>query len=243
VSDSPFDAGSIDALTFDVFGTVVDWRTGVIREAKRLSRGIGIKVDWGAFADAWRGKYAPSMDRVRRGEQPWTKIDDLHRASLDALMEDFGIGLRFGDAARNEFNLAWHRLPPWPDSVGGLRRLKKRYILGTLSNGNVRLLVDLARNAKLPWDVIFSAESFGHYKRDPETYLGACEMLSLRPERVMMVAAHQDDLLAAHALGLRTAFVRRPLEFGDPAKKNLSSDPRFDLVTDGLDDLAGKLGC
>ncbi|MFZ5556168.1 MAG: haloacid dehalogenase type II [Pseudomonadota bacterium] len=243
MSVPPFDPGAVDALAFDVFGTVVDWRSGVIREARRLSRGKGIRIDWGAFADAWRGKYAPSMDRVRRGEQPWTKIDDLQRASLDELMEEFGIGLRFSDGERDELNLAWHRLPPWKDSVAGLRRLKKRYILGTLSNGNVRLLVDMARNARLPWDVIFSAETFRHFKRDPETYLGACDMLSLPPVRVMMVAAHQDDLLAAHALGLRTAFVRRPLEFGDPAKKNLSTDPRFDLVVDGLDDLAAKLGC
>jgi 2-haloacid dehalogenase len=242
VSLPPFDPGAVDALTFDVFGTVVDWRGGVIREAKRIARGKGIRIDWGAFADAWRGKYAPSMDRVRRGEQPWTKIDDLQRASLDELMEEFGIGLRFDAAERDELNLAWHRLPPWPDSLAGLRRLKKRYIIGTLSNGNVRLLVDMARHARLPWDVIFSSETFRHYKRDPETYLGACDMLSLPPARVMMVAAHQDDLVAANAQGMRTAFVRRPLEFGDPAKKNLTADPRFDVVAENLEDLAVKLG-
>lgn len=236
-----FDPASLQALTFDVFGTVVDWHGGVVREGRRVARGRRLKVDWSAFANAWRAKYGPSMDRVRRGELPWTKIDDLHRMALEETLQEFGIG-SFTEEEKAQLNLAWHRLDPWPDAVKGLRRLKKRYIVATLSNGNVRLLVDMARRAGLPWDCIFSSETFRRYKRDPEVYLGAIDMLSLKPHQVMMVAAHQDDLRAAHGVGMRTAFVPRPLEYGDPKKKDLTPKPVFDLVVDSLEELAERLG-
>lgn len=240
MSALPFDPASIQALTFDVFGTVVDWHGGIVRQGRRLTRGRKLKVDWSAFANAWRSKYGPSMDRVRRGELPWTKIDDLHRMALEETLQEFGIG-SFTEEEKLELNLAWHRLDPWPDAVRGLRRLKKRYIIATLSNGNVRLLVDMAKHAGLPWDCIFSAETFRRYKRDAEVYLGAVDMLGLKPSQVMMVAAHQDDLRAAHEVGMRTAFVRRPLEYGDPKKKDLTPDPVFDLVVDDFEHLAERL--
>ena len=231
------------ALVFDVFGTVADWRSTVIREGEELGREKGLDVDWATFADAWRGRYAPSMDRVRRGESPWTKLDDLHRASLEELLGEFGIeGLT--DAEKDHFNRAWHRLDPWSDAVEGLTRLKQRYVVAPLSNGNVALLTNMAKRAKLPWDLVLSAELVRHYKPDPETYLMALELLDLRPEEVMMVAAHADDLRAARESGLRAAYVPRPLEFGPGGKaggKAETSDPSFDLVAGDFVELAGKL--
>lgn len=216
------------ALVFDVFGTVVDWRASVIREGEELGRKEGIEVDWATFADAWRGRYAPSMDRVRRGEIPWTKLDDLHRASLEELLAEFGVhGL--SENEKDHFNRAWHRLEPWPDAVEGLTRLKSRYIIAPLSNGNVSLLTNLAKRAGLPWDLIFSAELVRHYKPDPETYLSVPELLDLEPEQVMMVAAHPDDLRAARRCGLLTAYVPRPLEFG-PGGEAEPPDPACDLM-------------
>lgn len=230
----------LKALIFDVFGTVVDWRSSVVREGETLGRQKGFDVDWAAFADAWRGRYAPSMDRVRRGEIPWTKLDDLHRASLEELLDEFGIeGLT--DAEEDHFNRLWHRLDPWPDAVEGLTRLKRRYVIAPLSNGNVALLTNMAKRAGLPWDLIISAELVRHYKPDPETYLMAPELLGLRPEQVMMVAAHVNDLHAARQNGLLTAYVPRPLEFG-PGKGADPPDPRFDLVAKDFVELAEKLG-
>jgi 2-haloacid dehalogenase len=227
------------ALVFDVFGTVVDWRSTIIREGEALGREKNIYVDWGAFADAWRSRYAPSMDRVRRGEIPWTKLDDLHRVSLEELLAEFGIeGLSC--AEKDHFNRVWHRLDPWPDAVEGLTRLRQRYIIAPLSNGNVALLTNMAKRAKLPWDLVLSAELVRHYKPDPETYLMAPELLDLRPEEVMMVAAHVDDLRAARESGLRTAYVLRPLEFG-PGGKVETPDPSFDLVVGDFVELAEKL--
>ena len=229
----------LQALIFDVFGTVVDWRSTVIREGEALGREKKIDVDWGAFADAWRGRYTPSMERVRRGEISWTKLDDLHRASLEELIPEFGIeGMT--DAEKDRFNRVWHRLDPWPDAVEGLTRLRQRYIIAPLSNGNVALLTNMAKRAKLPWDLVLSAELVRHYKPDPETYLMAPELLDLRPEEVMMVAAHVDDLRAARESGLRTAYVLRPLEFG-PGGKVETPDPSFDLVVGDFVELAEKL--
>lgn len=237
-----FDSAPIRALTFDVFGTVVDWHGGIMGEGRKLARRVGLKaVDWDAFANAWRALYAPSMDKVRRGEWPWMKIDQLHRLALDQVLEQFGIQ-SLSAADKDQFNLAWHRLPPWPDSVKGLKRLKKRFTIATLSNGNVSLLVDMAKNAGLPWDCIFCSELIGRFKRDPECYLKAADWLSLRPEQVMMVAAHQDDLQAAQKLGLRTAFVLRPLEFGAKVKKDLRPDPAFHIVAKDFLDLADQVG-
>ncbi|HXX86006.1 MAG TPA: haloacid dehalogenase type II [Casimicrobiaceae bacterium] len=234
------DARAPIALLFDVFGTVVDWRGSIIREARRAGRRKGQSTDWEAFADAWRAGYRPAMDRVRRGELPWVKLDHLHRMILDELIERFG--LRFSEREKRELNAAWHRLSPWPDVVRGLERLKRRYCIGTLSNGNVALLVDMARHERLPWDCVFSAELFRRYKPDSEVYLGAAELLGLPPRDVMLVAAHKDDLAAARRCGLKTAFVRRPLEHGPAGRLDLSDDPRSMVNADDFIDLARKLG-
>jgi 2-haloacid dehalogenase len=232
----------VKALTFDVFGTVVDWRGSLIEEGKRLGRRKKIKVDWAAFADAWRGGYRPAMDRVRRGELAWTNIDGLHRIILDGLLLRFGLD-ELSEAEKDHLNRAWHRLAPWQEAVAGLRRLKKKYVIATLSNGNVALLTNMSKHGGLPWDCILSAELFGHYKPDPESYQGAARLLGLRPEEVLMVAAHKDDLDGAARAGLRTAFVTRPLEFGDAAKKDVSFEERFDVNAKDFVDLARKLGC
>ncbi len=234
------EAPPVKALIFDVFGTVVDWRGSVIREGEELGRKKNLNVDWAAFADEWRGRYAPSMDRVRRGELPWTNLDALHRASLEELLEEFGIeGLTEEEV--DHLNKVWHRLDPWPDSVAGLARLKVRYVISTFSNGNVALLTNMAKRAGLPWDLILSAELIRHYKPDPETYLMAPNLLDLRPDEVMLVAAHPSDLHAAQTHGLRAAYILRPLEWG-PEGEAEPADPSFDLVVNDLVELAEKLG-
>jgi 2-haloacid dehalogenase len=233
---------TVTALVFDVFGTVVDWRSSVAREVAAAARRIGVETDGIALADAWRAAYAPSMDRVRKGELPWTTIDGLHRAALDALLPRFGLAA-LDEAARDHLNRAWHRLDPWPDSVAGLRRLRHRYTLATLSNGNVALLANMAKHARLPWDVILSAELFGHYKPDPEVYDGACRLLDLPPAQVMMVAAHNGDLRAAAARGLATAFVARPTEYGPAQTRDLAADGPWDVVCASFTELASALGC
>ena len=233
------DVLGVKALVFDVFGTVVDWRGSVIREGEELSREKNLNVDWAAFADAWRGRYKPSMDRVRRGEIPWTNLDALHRTSLEELLEEFGIeGLT--QEEKDHLNKAWHRLDPWPDAVPGLTRLKERYIISTFSNGNVALLTNMAKRARLPWDLILSAELVRHYKPDPEIYLMVPDLLDLRPEEVMLVAAHPIDLRAAQTHGLRTAYVPRPLEYGARGEPE-PPDPSFNLVADDFLELAKKL--
>jgi 2-haloacid dehalogenase len=228
------------ALVFDVFGTVVDWRGSLIREGRLLGRRKKLEVDWAAFADAWRAGYRPAMARVRSGELPWTKIDDLHRMILDALLAKFGIrGLTEQEIVH--LNHAWHRLRPWPDARAGLGKLKRRHVIATLSNGNVALLVNMARHAGLPWDCILSAEVVRHYKPDPETYLGAADLLGVRPGELMMVAAHKDDLRAARACGLKTAFVARAREYGPAATPDVSRDPAFDVHARDFNDLARQL--
>ena len=230
----------LQALAFDVFGTVVDWRSTVIREGEELGNMRSLTVDWAAFADAWRGRYAPSMDRVRRGERPWTNLDNLHRASLEELLVEFGVeGL--SEKEKDHLNRVWHRLDPWPDAVEGLRRLKERYTITTLSNGNVALLTDMAKRAGLPWDLILSAEFVRHYKPDRETYLMVPELLDLNPEGVMLVAAHPADLRAARKAGLHAAYVPRPLEFG-PCGAAEAPDASFEVVATDFLDLADQLG-
>jgi len=232
---------AIRALLFDVFGTVVDWRGSLVREGRALAAGKGLELDWAAFADAWRAGYRPAMDRVRRGELPWMNLDQLHRLILDEILPRFGVhGL--SEAEVDDLNRAWHRLRPWPDTVRGLKRLKSKFIITTLSNGNVALLTGMAKHAGLPWDCILSAELFHHYKPDPQTYLGACALLGTRPEETLMVAAHEEDLGAARAQGLRTAFVRRPREFGHRSGYNLPHDTSFDVVADEFNHLAEQLG-
>jgi len=227
------------ALIFDVFGTVVDWRGSVIREGEQLGREKNLDVDWAAFADAWRGRYVPSMNRVRWGDIAWTNLDALHRASLEALLGEFGIK-DLTEEEKDHLNRVWHRLEPWPDAVEGLTRLKQRYVIAPLSNGNVALLTNMAKRAGLPWDLILSAELVRHYKPDPETYLSAPEFLGLAPEQVMMVAAHPNDLRAARENGLRTAYVPRPLEFG-PGGEADPPDPSFDLVASDFIELDREL--
>ncbi|MCL8208980.1 MAG: haloacid dehalogenase type II [Actinomycetia bacterium] len=231
----------VEALTFDVFGTVVDWRGSIQRLGERFGRERGLVVDWGALADAWRAGYRPAMDRVRRGEWPWMNLDHLHRRILDEILPRFGLG-GLGESERRTLVRFWHQLDPWPDVVAGLRRLKRRYLVATLSNGHVRLLADMARRAELPWDVILSAELARQYKPDPAVYRTAAELLDLPPSEVMMVAAHGDDLRAAAAVGFRTAFVRRPLEHGEAGRGADEAEAQFDLVAEDFLALAEALG-
>jgi 2-haloacid dehalogenase len=232
---------SIRALVFDTFGTVVDWRSSVTKEVEQLAQRKRLNVDAEKFADAWRAGYGPSMNRVRTGALPWTRLDGLHRMTLDKLVVDFNItGL--SEAETDALNHAWHRLRPWPDAVSGLTRLKKRFIIAPLSNGNISLMTDLAKHAGLPWDCILGAELVRHYKPDPEVYQSAPDILDLKPAEVMMVAAHLGDLRAAKGVGLKTAFVARPLEFGPGGKPDLQSDSSVDLSAKDFNDLAAQLG-
>ncbi len=232
----------VRALTFDVFGTVVDWRSGIIREVTALGGAAGVNLDSAKFADAWRGLYQPFMERVRRGEIPWTRLDDLHRMALLHVLADFGVKELREDQI-DHLNRAWHRLDPWPDSVAGLARLKRRFIIATLSNGNVALLVDMAKRAGLAWDAILGAELARHYKPQPEAYLQTADLLGLRPDQCMMVAAHNRDLVAAANLEFRTAFVFRRSEHGPNQSSDLAPEHDFDVVAEDLIDLAVKLGC
>ncbi len=231
----------VEALVFDVFGTVVDWRASIIREGQAFGLAHGLSVDWTKFADDWRDGYRPAMQKVRSGQIPWINIDGLHRMILDGLLEKYGIkGL--AEAEVDHLNRAWHRLSPWSDSVPGLHRLKGHFIIATLSNGNVALLVDMAKNAGLPWDTVLSAELTGHYKPDPEVYQTAARLLGRPPERVMMVAAHKGDLIAAKGVGFKTALVPRPLEFGPDRREDVSPDPHIDVYATDFVDLASRLG-
>jgi 2-haloacid dehalogenase len=232
----------IKAILFDTFGSVVDWRGSLIRELSAWGGGRGISADWAALVDAWRGAYAPSMQRVRSGELPWTNLDALQRGSIARLAPLHGIS-GLSEADLDDLTLAWRRLDPWPDSVAGLTRLRARYVIGPLSNGNVALLVNMAKRAGLPWDMVFATELFRHYKPDPETYLGACALLGLPPSRVMMAAAHNYDLHAARALGLRTCFFARPTEYGPHQKIDFAADSDWDIVATDIEDVARQLGC
>jgi 2-haloacid dehalogenase len=235
------DPHDIKALTFDVFGTVVDWRGTIIREGQELGEAKGLEVDWACLADQWRAGYGPAMDRVRRGELPWTKIDDLHRMILDNLLDEFGIeGL--SEEEVHHLNRVWHRLQPWPDAVSGLTRLKRRYIIATLSNGNISLLTNMAKHAGLPWDCILSSELARHYKPDKEVYQTAAYLLDLPPEQIMMVAAHEGDLRAAKRVGFVTAYVPRPREHGPNREFHPIEGATFDIVAQDFDNLATQLG-
>jgi 2-haloacid dehalogenase len=237
------DISVVKALVFDVFGTVVDWRTSLISDFSQWSEKRGIKADWTALVDGWRAVYAASMDEVRQHpERGYVILDVLHRRSLEKLVAQLSIsGLT--DADLHYLTTGWHRLHPWPDSVAGLTRLKTKYIIAPLSNGNVALLTNMAKFAKLPWDLIMSAELFAHYKPDPETYLGAAKLLCLRPEQVMMVAAHNQDLMAAQKLGLKTAFVPRPTEYGPLQKYDFEAKGDWNLVARDFAEIADRMGC
>ena len=223
-------------LAFDIFGTVVDWHGSIVREVSERHP----QVDANAFALAWRAGYQPAMARVRSGELGWTRIDELHRLILDELLLRFGLD-HLGEAERADLNRVWHRLDAWPDSVAGLTRLKSKHLICTLSNGNIGLLTDMAKRAGLPWDCILSAEVFRAYKPDPRTYLGVAQTFDAAPAEVMLVAAHQDDLAAARACGLQTAYIERPLEFGAGQPKDVSPDPANTLHARDLLDLANLL--
>jgi len=232
----------VQALLFDVFGTVVDWRSSLIDDLSRFGAEKGLKADWAAFADDWRGLYQPAMDEVRTGRRPWTILDVLHRESLDKLIVKYAFA-GLSEADKDHINRVWHRLKPWPDSVPGLTRLKTRYIIGPLSNGNIGLLTRMAKFGGLPWDVILGAEAARAYKPQPQAYLGSAQLINLKPEQVMLVAAHNSDLAAAAETGLRTAFVSRPSEYGPHQKRDFKADREWDVVTDSFTNLAKAMGC
>jgi len=237
------DLSQVKALIFDVFGTVVDWRTSLIADFTAWGERCGIKADWTALVDGWRAVYAASMDEVRKHpERGYVMLDALHRRSLEKLVEQLAIS-GLDDADLHYLTMGWHRLHPWPDSVAGLVRLKTKFIIGPLSNGNVALLTEMAKFANLPWDLILSAELFEHYKPDPETYLGAARLLCLPVGQVMMVAAHNHDLKAAQRLGLKTAFVARASEYGPLQKYDLKATGDWDIVAKDFGELAGRMGC
>jgi 2-haloacid dehalogenase len=232
----------IKALTFDVFGTVVDWRTSVAREAEIMLRPKGFSLDWANFADRWRAGYVPAMAAVSSGGRGFVILDVLHREILLKVLADLAVtGL--SEAELDELNWAWHRLDPWADTVAGLTRLKRRFMLVTLSNGNVRLMVDMAKRGGMPWDAILGAEVSGFYKPTPESYDRTAQFLQLQPAECLMVAAHPSDLAAAATRGFRTAYVHRPLEFGPDRNRSRPEPGTFDLAVDSFEALADALGC
>jgi 2-haloacid dehalogenase len=231
---------AIEALLFDVFGTVVDWRTSLIRRFSSFGRANGLETDWASLADDWRAEYEPAMKKVRDGDRPWTSLERLHRESLDGLLPRYGLSA-LSDDQRQQLVMGWHYLDPWPDSVAGLTRLKSKYIIGTLSNGGIRLLTDLARHAELPWDVILSSDNFRHYKPDPSVYLGAAELLDTSPVNVMLVAAHNYDLGAARSHGFKTAFVARPTEYGPRQSRDFKAESDWDFVAKDFEELASLM--
>jgi len=232
----------VQALLFDVFGTVVDWRSSIIDDLARFGAEKGIAADWAVFADDWRALYQPAMEEVRSGRRAWTILDVLHRESLDELLIKYGLA-GLSEADKDHINRVWHRLEPWPDAVEGLARLKRRYIVGTLSNGNVGLLTRMAKHAGLPWDVVLGAETARAYKPLPQAYLASAALLNLEPAQVMLVAAHNGDLAAASAAGLGTAFVPRPLEHGPQQKGDLEAEQAWDVVAASFGELADAMGC
>jgi 2-haloacid dehalogenase len=235
------DPASVKALTFDVFGTVVDWRSSIIRECEAFAKRHGFNEDCGAFADRWRAMYQPAMEEVRSGKRAWTKLDDLHRESLGKLAVEFGFKNVMADEL-DELNRAWHRLDPWPDIVPGLTRLKRKYVLATLSNGNVALMVNMAKRAGLPWDAILGAEVTRHYKPQPGCYLGTAAMLGLKPDECALVAAHNNDLAVAQGLGFKTIFVPRQ-EYGPGQTKDQTAERDWSVVARDFFDLADQLAC
>ncbi|MCP1912590.1 2-haloacid dehalogenase [Bradyrhizobium elkanii] len=231
----------VKVVVFDTFGTVVDWRGSIIRDLSAWGRGEGIHADWTALADRWRHEYEPEKNRVRNGEIGWTNLDELHAHALEKVAAEVGIK-NLSQSQMQHVNSVWHRLDGWPDAAEGLTRLKQKYVIGPLSNGNVALLVNMAKHAGLPWDNIFSCELFRHFKPHPETYLGVCRLMYLKPAEVMMCAAHNYDLAAARALGLKTAFIPRPTEYGPGQTKDLVPAEDWDVVAKDIIDLARQLG-
>ncbi len=242
MASTALDIRDVRALAFDVFGTVVDWRGSIIREGQLLSATKGLTVDWPAFADAWRAGYKPAMDSTRGSGAAWLDIDTLHRRILVGLLPRFGLQGTLSADELDHLNRVWHRLMPWPDTVSGLNRLRARFPVSTLSNGNVSLLVNMARNAGLPWDCVLSGELVHKYKPDPEVYLMAARLLGVAPQQLMLVAAHPSDLAGAQRAGLRTAYVTRPLEYGPSGALEPVGDLTFDVTASDFLDLAARLG-
>lgn len=230
----------VRALLFDVFGSVVDWRTSIERDLTRWAQEQSIAVDWEAFARAWRAQYQPKMQEVRSGARPYALLDTLHREALEGLLPKFGLKHLREDQIEH-INLVWHRLDAWPDSIAGLTRLKAKFTIAPLSNGNVALLNNMAKHAGLPWDLNLSTEWFGGYKPQPQTYLGATKALGLQPDEVMMCAAHNDDLAAAQSCGLKTAFWPRPTEYGCDQTKDFEAEHSWDITALDIRDLADQL--
>ena len=231
----------VKALIFDVFGTLVDWRTSIARQVRAILSPLGISLDWSAFADQWRAQYQPAMEEVRSGRLPFSRLDSLHRRNLDIVLESSGLG-GVDERTRADLNLAWHRLDAWPDVRPGLTRLRAKFLIAPCSNGNISIMVDLARRNELVWDAILGAELARDYKPKPEVYLTAAAAFDCAPAETMMVAAHSSDLAAAAASGLRTAFIARPDEFG-PEKGERAANVPVDASAASLVELADALGC
>ncbi len=232
----------IRALCFDVFGTVVDWRSSIINEGQEINQARGICIDWAVFADEWRAKYQPSMEAVRSGNRAWTILDALHRESLNELLAKYQL-CNWNEQDIDQLNRVWHRLMPWSDVVEGLYRLKKKFVLSTISNGNVALLVNMAKHSDLPWDMILGAEVVRHYKPLPGAYLDSISLLGLQPQQCCMVAAHNGDLVKAASHGMHTAFVARPTEYGPNQEIDLAAEHEFSFIANSFTELADQLGC
>lgn len=234
----------VKAIVFDTFGTITDWRGSITRQGESLAKKKGIEgIDWEAFARAWRAGYRPGLHRVISGQRAWTPLDVIHRERLDEILPEFGLGDRFTEEEKADINLFWHRLSPWPDSIPGLLRLKRKFLIAPLSNGSLMLLASMAKNAGLPWDFIYSSDMHMAYKRDPEVYRNAVRLLGVKPEEVMMGAAHNDDLEAARKEGLRTAYINRPTEYGEDQVKDFKATSNWDIIVDTVEDMAAQLGC
>lgn len=230
----------LKAILFDVFGTVVDWRGSIANEVQNIPQLNDINGE--LFADQWRRKYQPSMERIRKGLRPWTKLDVLHYENLNEVLDEFGVQ-HLDERIKQKLNRAWHRLIPWGDSVEGLHQLKEKFIIATLSNGNVALIINMAKHSKLPWDMVLGAEVVGHYKPQPESYMKSAAMLDLEPGQCMLVAAHNSDLIAAAECGYQTAFVARPTEHGKNQTTDLEPTSQYSVVASDFVDLARQLGC
>ena len=231
-------------ILFDTFGTIVDWRNSIKKAGEQIANRKNIhNIDWDAFARSWRAGYHPGMLKVQTGERPWVSIDKIHREQLDKILFNFNIDQLFTESEKIEFNLLWHKLDAWPDSVPGLTRIKKKFLIGPLSNGSLILLASMAKRASIPWDFILSSDTFKAYKKDAKIYLGAIDLIGIKPCEILMVAAHNDDLKAARSHGMGTAFVNRPSEYGIDQTKDFDAEEKWDFITASIEDLATDLGC
>ena len=237
------DIDQVEALTFDVFGTVVDWRSSVSRQVAAVGARLGLEVDWNEFADRWREGYNSGIAKINAGKDEWKLVDEIHRERLDLLLDDYGMAERLSEAEKKDLNRAWHRLDSWPEAVEGITRLKSKFVVAALSNGNVSLLTNMAKYGGLPWDCVLSSELAGCYKPEPRVYQRAAELLGLPCNKVLMVAAHSSDLRGAKEAGLATALVARPGEFGPGRARDVDSNPEFDLFAEDFNHLSKILGC